>query len=93
MAFLDIEMSGMTGLELTVRLRENDPDIRIVFVTAYSQYAVEAFGVHATGYLLKPVDREALQRELTFIYEKEEPKKRIRVQTFGGFDVFVADGL
>ena len=88
-AFLDIEMSGMTGLELTVRLRENDPDIRIVFVTAYSQYAVEAFGVHATGYLLKPVDREALKRELTFIYEKEEPKKRIRVQTFGGFDVFV----
>ena len=81
------ERYDRTGADSTAEGERSGHPYR--FVTAYSQYAVEAFGVHATGYLLKPVDREALKRELTFIYEKEEPKKRIRVQTFGGFDVFV----
>ncbi len=88
-AFLDIELNGMSGLELAVRLKKLNPNIHIVFVTAHQQYAVEAFGIHATGYLLKPVDREALERELTFIYGNREGRRRIQVKTFGGFDVFV----
>lgn len=56
-AFLDIEMPGMTGLELAEVLQDYNPYIEIVFVTAYNQYALEAFRAHATGYLLKPLSR------------------------------------
>lgn len=53
-AFLDMEMPGIHGLKLAKRLKASDPNLRIVFVTAYSQYALEAWSVDATGYLLKP---------------------------------------
>lgn len=88
-AFLDIETGGMTGLELAARLKKVQPDIHIIFVTGYQQYALDAFAVHATGYLLKPVSEEALERELTFIYQKTEKRSRVRVQTFGGFEIYV----
>lgn len=90
-AFLDIQMGGMTGLELALKLKEVRPDIHIIFVTGYAQYAVDAFAMHATGYLLKPVTEEAVSRELTFIYRDRPAEKRIQVKTFGGFDVY-ADG-
>ena len=88
-AFLDIEMGAMTGLELAVKLKEINPGISIIFVTGYRKYALDAFGVHATGYLLKPVTKEALERELTYICAKPEKRELVRVQTFGGFEVFV----
>ena len=88
-AFLDIQMGGMTGLELAVQLRQVQPQIRIIFVTGYSQYAIDAFAVHATGYILKPVTQEAVSRELTFIYSEQGAKHRITAKTFGGFDLYV----
>lgn len=88
-AFLDIEMGAMTGLELAGKLKKIKPDIYIIFVTGYQKYALDAFAVHATGYLLKPVTEEALKRELTFIYTKAEAQNHIRVQTFGGFEIYV----
>jgi len=60
-AFLDIRMPGLTGLEVARRL--NVP-CRIVFVTAYDQYAVEAFEREAVDYLLKPVNDERLQQTI-----------------------------
>jgi DNA-binding LytR/AlgR family response regulator len=56
-AFLDIRMPGLTGLELASRV---EPRTHVVFVTAYDQYAVEAFDRDAVDYLLKPVDEERL---------------------------------
>ncbi len=88
-AFLDIQMGGMTGLELAVKIKQLRPKCHIVFVTGFQEYALDAYAVHATGYLLKPVSEQAIQRELTFLYGEEVPAKRIRVQTFGGFEVFV----
>lgn len=88
-AFLDIEMDAMTGLELAVKLKEINPGISVIFVTGYPKYALDAFAVHATGYLLKPVTKEALERELTYICAKPEKQEIVRVQTFGGFEVFV----
>ena len=88
-AFLDIEMGGMTGLELAARLKKSNPDIHIIFVTGHEKYAVEAFAIHATGYLLKPVDEAALERELTFVYGKSKKTGHIRVQTFSGFELYV----
>ena len=53
-AFLDMQMPGIHGLDLAVKLHEIDSDIRIVFVTAYSKYALDAWNVDAAGYLMKP---------------------------------------
>ena len=90
-AFLDIEMGSMTGLELAEQMKRLQPDLHIVFVTGHQQYAVQAFQLHATGYLLKPINTAALERELTFLYGERSPG-RVRVQTFSGFEVFV-DGV
>lgn len=87
-AFLDIEMGSMSGLELAAELKLLQPETHIVFVTGHPAYAVNAFQIHATGYLLKPISLEALERELTFLYDSATVCP-IRVQTFGGFEVFV----
>ena len=54
-AFLDIKLRGMSGIELAKDIRERSPETKVIFCTAYSDYAMEAFSVHAVGYLLKPV--------------------------------------
>ena len=56
--FLDIHMPGLTGLQVAERL---SPDTHVVFVTAYDEYAVQAFDRAAVDYLLKPVTAERLQ--------------------------------
>src|SRR6185503_10765643 len=63
--FLDVQMPGLTGFEVARSLleRPDDPPV-VVFVTAYDQYAVEAFEVNAVDYLLKPVDPARLQQAL-----------------------------
>lgn len=59
-AFLDIRMPGMTGLEVAAAAAEASPTSQIVFVTAYNQYAIDAFEKGAVDYLLKPVARDRL---------------------------------
>ncbi len=61
-AFLDIEMPRMNGLELAGKLIEKRHNLQIIFTTAYSKYAVDAFGVEAIDYLLKPVNSEDILR-------------------------------
>ncbi len=61
-AFLDIRMPGLTGLEVASKLQHEKVAPHVVFVTAYSQYAVEAFEREAADYLLKPPTRERLGR-------------------------------
>lgn len=88
-AFLDIELGQTSGLYLSKQLKDLNPNIYIIFVTGYAKYAVDAFALHATGYLLKPVIAENIRRELTFIYQSVPVQKLMRVQTFGGFNVYV----
>jgi DNA-binding LytR/AlgR family response regulator len=59
-AFLDIRMPGLTGLEVASATAEVSPGTQIVFVTAYDQYAIQAFERGAVDYLLKPIARERL---------------------------------
>lgn len=66
-AFLDIRMPGLTGLEVARRLRH---PCHIVFVTAYDQYAVEAFEREAVDYLLKPVREARLQTTVTRLRQR-----------------------
>ncbi len=60
-AFLDIRMPGLTGLEVAAAMAEASPKTQIVFVTAYNQYAIDAFERGAVDYLLKPIARERLE--------------------------------
>jgi len=61
-AFLDIRMPGLTGLEVAAAALEASPRTQVVFVTAYDQYAVDAFEPGAIDYLLKPIDPARLER-------------------------------
>ena len=54
-AFLDVEMSGMNGVDLARLLKEKDSHINIIFSTGYTEYRGEAFDMHASGYILKPI--------------------------------------
>lgn len=94
-AFLDIEMYGLNGIELAKRFKESNPALSVVFVTGFSQYAVDAFSVHACGYLLKPPEPERIRAEIELVKSRVLPEKtggkRVRVQTFGSFEIF-ADG-
>ena len=92
-ALLDIDMPGMDGIELALRIKKMKPETAIIFLTAYSQYAVQAFSLHASGYLMKPVDREKLAEEFAHTQSSgiRPGQARIEARTFGGFDLF-ADG-
>jgi two-component system LytT family response regulator len=74
-AFLDIEMPGATGVELAAALQSDGPVV--VFVTAFSQYAPDAFGVSAVDYVLKPFADER------FFAALERAKRRVRERRLG----------
>jgi two-component system, LytTR family, response regulator LytT len=62
--FLDVQMPGLNGFEVARRLMEAEVLPQLVFVTAFDQYAIDAFSVNAVDYLLKPVDAERLEQTL-----------------------------
>ena len=64
LVLLDIQMPGRTGFEVTRELLLREVDTHIVFVTAYDQYAIEAFEVNAVDYLLKPVEAGRLEQSI-----------------------------
>ena len=59
-AFLDIRMPGLSGLEVASAAAEASPETQVVFITAYNQYAIDAFERGAVDYLLKPIARDRL---------------------------------
>ena len=89
-AFLDIQMPGMTGLELLKRLRVYHQDLQAAFVTAYDQYALEAYREDACDYLLKPFDKDAVCRALDKARRLlgETQNSNVEIHTFGRFDLF-----
>jgi DNA-binding LytR/AlgR family response regulator len=66
--FLDVQMPGLTGFEVARRLIQQAVPPQIVFVTAFDQYAVDAFSVNAVDYLLKPVDAARLAQTLERVH-------------------------
>lgn len=71
--FLDIEMPEMNGLEAAERINQIDSGIRIVYTTAYSEYAIEAFELNALDYLLKPIYPERLAKTMERLRAEATP--------------------
>ena len=90
-ALLDINMPKIDGITLAARIKEMDPQLAIIFLTAYREYAFDAYAVHPAGYLLKPVSMEKLAAEIRYVYEDKQTSApaHIQVKTFGDFDVYV----
>ncbi len=92
-AFLDIEMRGMNGVNLARKLRLINKRINVIFTTGYSIYQGEAFKLHASGYIMKPVTKDAVKMEMDDLRHPVDHSandgKRIRIQTFGNFEVFL----
>ena len=86
-AFLDVRLRGTTGLELAEKLRARFPDLPVVFCTGYKDYAFEAIQLRASGYLLKPIRPEQVQKELDNIKKNLPEKTLLTVRCFGTFDV------
>lgn len=90
-ALLDIELGQYNGLMLAKKCKDLCPQINIIFVTGHSRYTMEAFRLHASGYLLKPVRPEELHAELKNLRYPPtlQSKERVSIQTFGSFEIFL----
>ena len=96
-AFCDIQMRGTNGIEVARQLKLIHPKVILFFCTAYSEYAFDAFGLHAKGYLLKPVSAQEIETILDEMVADWRtqimPLERdLKIQTFGHFEVFL-DGV
>ena len=90
-AFLDINMRGIGGLALAEKIISFRPDCKIVFCTGYEEYAIPAFKLHASGYLMKPISAEDVQGEIDNIKGVRQKEKLLEVKCFGHFDVYAKD--
>ena len=89
-AFLDIEMPEINGLALAKSLKSINPQVNIIFVTAYDNFALDAMKMHASGYISKPVNEEKVRAEVEGLRFPIKLKitKLIQVKCFGNFEVF-----
>lgn len=91
-AFLDISLKESTGLELAKALKRTNPRINVVFCTGYSEYALEAYSLYASAYLLKPISEETVKEAISQLrFPVNEQKKRVAVRCFGNFEM-LCDG-
>lgn len=90
-AFLDIAIGGMTGVDLAKCIKASCPQCDIVFTTGYIDYAPQAFELGASDYLMKPVTAEKIQHALSQLRHTRLSKgmeKGLYIQCFGDFEVF-----
>ena len=86
-AFLDINMRGMGGLALAEKIIELQPDCKIVFCTGFEEYALNAIQLRCSGYLIKPITQEAVQKEIDYIKSRNPDVSVLDVKCFGNFEV------
>jgi len=82
LVFLDIQMPGLSGLELAAQL---DAELQFIFCTAFDSYALDAFGLNALDYLLKPINPERLAKALARYHPKQndEPQRNYLPENHG----------
>ena len=84
--FSDIEMPGISGLDFVIRLRQLCAKTKIIFVTAYSQYALDAFRHHVHGYILKPITADRVREELLHALPESAGELEIEAGDQSGMD-------
>ncbi len=91
--FLDIEMPAINGIELSKKIKDISPTTNIIFVTGFSQYAIDVMDIYPSGYVMKPITEEKVRRELNNLRHPivKKTTKDIKIQTFGNFEVFYKD--
>lgn len=94
-AFLDIQMPVMNGIELAKYLKIGNPKVNLVFVTGYyEEYVMDAVPLYFSGYLQKPVNAQKVKQamdNLRYPLVRPEVKKQLRVNCFGDFEVYAGD--
>lgn len=92
-AFLDVEMGVMSGIEVAKQLKLKNPQVNLIFATGYDKYMKNALSLRVSGYITKPVNREKVEEEFDNLRNPIEPdmkKENVLVaKCFGNFDVFV----
>lgn len=90
-AFVDIHMPEINGIELAKRMKLKNPNMNIIFATGYDEYMDSAFAMHASGYLMKPITADAVREELQNLRHPPVPfvQHRVTVQCFGNFEVYI----
>lgn len=92
-AFLDITMPKLNGIDLAKELKRIHPKINVIFCTGYSEYMQAAINMHASGYLLKPAGKAEVKQALEeLLYPAEISRAKFYAKTFGQFEFFV-DGV
>ena len=89
-AFLEVEMAKLNGIELAKKLKKRNPQIKIIFVTSHPEYALDAYKIHAFGYIMKPVSDKKIKEEINAIGDifGMNSFKKLQVKCFGNFEVF-----
>lgn len=88
--FTDIQMPGMTGLELARSLKKLNPTVNIIFVTAFNHFQGEALHMHASDYLEKPVSAGAVREAMdNLLFAPKKESGGVFARTFGNFDLFI----
>ena len=101
-AFLDIQMRGVSGIHLAQKIKIAGPATNIVFATGFDNYRGDAFELHASGYIMKPVTPQKIRVELDNLRSpivpqdkavsvKKSGKTEIIVRAFGNFEIFADD--
>lgn len=92
--FLDIHLGVYSGIDLANRFFNYDPDIEIVFVTAFSEYALQAFELNAQDYLLKPITQRRLDKTIARIAKnnKGNVNNDYSIRAFGRFELVSSAG-
>lgn len=93
-AFLDVEMNGLSGIHTGERLKKINPRIKIIIITSYPDYLDEAMKFHVFRYLSKPVDKQRLFRNLKdAIYQINTYSKPIVIETLDDFKTVDAEDI
>lgn len=93
-AFLDMELSVTNGIQLAKEIKKHNVNIHIVFVTAYTKYAFEAFGVDAVDYILKPYSADEIKQVIAKAKRiKPIILKRVKICTMPDLGLWVDDNL